>query len=66
MGVAEETRQQLLVYQRNEITEYHIYTMLAKAVRAPENKRVLETIAADELRHYHDWRLMRTLFGIDV
>jgi VIT1/CCC1 family predicted Fe2+/Mn2+ transporter len=56
MGITNEIRQQLLVYQRNEITEHHIYTMLAKAIKSPENRRVLETIAADELRHYHDWR----------
>jgi VIT1/CCC1 family predicted Fe2+/Mn2+ transporter len=56
MGISEEIRQLLLVYQENEVTEHHIYTMLAKAIKSPENKRILERIAADELRHYHDWR----------
>ncbi|MFW6135498.1 MAG: VIT1/CCC1 transporter family protein [Chloroflexota bacterium] len=49
-------REKLLTYQRNEITEHHIYERLAQAVDSPENRRVLEEIAEDELRHYHDWR----------
>lgn len=51
-----ETRQKLLTYQENEITEYHIYQKLADAVDSPENSNVLRDIAEDELRHYHDWR----------
>ena len=51
-----DLREQLLVYQRNEITEHHIYTRLARTIESPENRRVLEEIANDELRHYHDWR----------
>jgi VIT1/CCC1 family predicted Fe2+/Mn2+ transporter len=56
MGDIKEIREKLLVYQKNEITEHHIYTMLAKAVKSPENRRVLEEIAHDELRHYRAWR----------
>jgi VIT1/CCC1 family predicted Fe2+/Mn2+ transporter len=42
--------------QRNEITEHLIYTRLAAATREPANRRVLERIAADELRHYGFWK----------
>jgi VIT1/CCC1 family predicted Fe2+/Mn2+ transporter len=56
MSISEELREQLLVYQRNEITEHHIYKRLAKAIEAPENKRILEKIADDELRHYREWQ----------
>ncbi|HHN93935.1 MAG TPA: rubrerythrin family protein [Anaerolineae bacterium] len=56
MELNEQLRDQLLAYQRNEITEHHIYSRLAKAVKSPENRRVLEKIAADELRHYHEWK----------
>ncbi len=49
-------REKLLTYQRNEITEHHIYERLAQAVDSPENRRVLKEIAEDELSHYHDWR----------
>jgi VIT1/CCC1 family predicted Fe2+/Mn2+ transporter len=56
MVISEEIRQKLLAYQKNEITEHHIYQMLAKAVKSPENSQVLEKIADDELEHYHTWR----------
>lgn len=46
----------LVAYQRDEITEHHIYTRLAQAIRSPENRAILERIAADELRHYRYWR----------
>lgn len=56
MNISKEIREELLSYQENEITEHHIYTELAKTVKSPENRRVLEEIAEDELRHYGDWR----------
>jgi VIT1/CCC1 family predicted Fe2+/Mn2+ transporter len=56
MDISEELRGQLLVYQKNEITEHHIYKRLARAIKSPENKRVLEKIGDDELRHYRAWR----------
>jgi VIT1/CCC1 family predicted Fe2+/Mn2+ transporter len=54
--LTEGERRRLLVYQKAEITEHHIYSRLARIVRPPENKAILEQIAADELRHYHRWR----------
>jgi rubrerythrin len=54
MELDEQLRQQLSIFQRNEITEHHIYTDLAGTV-SPENRQVLEQIAADELRHYREW-----------
>jgi len=56
MDISEELRRRLLVYQKNEITEHQIYGKLARRVRDPENRRILEEIAHDELRHYHAWR----------
>lgn len=56
MEIGEELRTRLLAYQRNELTEYHIYRRLAEAVQAPENRKVLQAIAADELRHSQDWK----------
>ena len=49
-------KRKILRYQRNEITEYHIYKRLAKTVKDSENRKVLEKIAEDELRHYHVWK----------
>jgi len=43
-------------FQRIEITEHHIYKRLAKSVKDPENSKILEQIANDELRHYEDWK----------
>ena len=56
MDISQELREQLLVYQKNEITEHHIYQRLARAIKSPENRRVLGKIADDELRHYRAWR----------
>lgn len=52
----------LLVFQKNEITEYHIYARLAKRA-AGKNRKVLKKISEDELRHYHMWK---TYTGAEV
>lgn len=46
----------LEAFQRIEITEYHIYKRLAKSIKDPENRLILEKIAEDELRHAEDWK----------
>ncbi|MDP2335895.1 MAG: VIT1/CCC1 transporter family protein [Bacteroidota bacterium] len=53
--ISPEIRQQLIYAQREEITEYHIYSKLAGQSSDAENKKVLNQIAADELRHYKMW-----------
>ena len=56
MAISDEIRQKLLGFQKSEITEHHIYNKLARTIRSPENRRILENIAADERRHYDQWR----------
>ena len=56
MELTEPLRKRLLSYQRLELTEYHIYRRVAKVIKSPENRKVLERIAADELRHCQDWQ----------
>jgi len=56
MNSGAEIRRKLLVFQKNEITEYHIYGRLAGGAKNPENRKVLEKIADQELRHYKVWR----------
>jgi VIT1/CCC1 family predicted Fe2+/Mn2+ transporter len=56
MQLSESVRRQLLTFQQLEITEHHIYKRLARTMRDSENRRILEKIAADELRHYEDWK----------
>jgi VIT1/CCC1 family predicted Fe2+/Mn2+ transporter len=56
MQLSETVRRQVLGFQQTEITEYHIYKRLAQKVNSPENAKVLEEIAEDELRHYNSWK----------
>lgn len=56
MDLSPEIRQKLLTFQKVEITENHIYSRLAGTVKSPENRKVLEKIATDEMRHYEQWR----------
>ncbi|MDX9980493.1 MAG: VIT1/CCC1 transporter family protein [Lentisphaeria bacterium] len=49
-------KRRLLGYQRNEITEHHIYRGLAAGAKDAANRAVLERIAADELGHYERWK----------
>jgi VIT1/CCC1 family predicted Fe2+/Mn2+ transporter len=56
MQLSESVRKQVLGFQQTEITEHHIYKRLAKKVHSPENAKVIEQIAADELRHYNGWK----------
>lgn len=51
-----EVRGLIAMFQQAEITEHHIYNRLAQATRSPENRAVLERVAADELRHYQYWQ----------
>jgi VIT1/CCC1 family predicted Fe2+/Mn2+ transporter len=46
---------QVLTFQKNEITEYHIYSRLARSIKNRDNSRVLQAIADDERRHYEFW-----------
>jgi len=48
-------RKQILQAQRNEVTEYHIYKRLARSTKNEKNRKILNSIAEDELRHYKTW-----------
>lgn len=52
----EDIRKRILGFQKNEITEHHIYTRLAHSVKDPHNREVLKRIADDELRHCGIWK----------
>jgi VIT1/CCC1 family predicted Fe2+/Mn2+ transporter len=47
-----DVRRTLLRMQTGEITEHHVYRWLAARETDPNNRKVFERIAADELRHY--------------
>jgi len=50
-----EQLEDVQTFQKNEITEYHIYQRLARRVKN-DNAAVLKNIAEDELKHYHFWK----------
>lgn len=54
--LSDDIRKKVLGFQRTEITEYHIYSRLAKTIKSPENAKIMTQIAEDELRHYNEWR----------
>ena len=56
MQLSESVRKQVLGFQQTEITEHQIYKRLAKKVNSPENAKIIEQIAEDELRHYNGWK----------
>ena len=56
MQLSERVRGQILMFQQTEITEHHIYKRLAQKINSPENAKIIEQIAEDELRHYNGWK----------
>ncbi len=50
-----ELVERIIGFQRNEITEYHVYRKLAERADK-KNAPILRKIAEDELRHYNEWR----------
>lgn len=52
MKLDELIRQALLRFQRNEITEYLVYTRLAALEKNAANREILQRIAQEEKRHY--------------
>ncbi len=56
MQLSETVRNQVLGFQKTEITEYHIYKRLVQKINSPENAGIIEQIAEDELRHYNGWK----------
>ncbi len=60
--LTEEMKKDLIEFQRQEITEHHIYKFLAEKEEG-ENREILLKIAEDELRHYNIWR---EYTGVDV
>jgi len=52
--LTKEQIEKVKFFQKNEITEYHIYKRLAKRVNN-DNSQILDEIAEDELSHYNFW-----------
>lgn len=54
-GIAPEILERIKVFQKTEITEYHVYKKLSQWMKG-KNREVLEKIAQDEKRHAGIWR----------
>ncbi len=54
--ISPQSRQQLIVAQRLEITEHHIYKRLSQTIKDESNSNTLLRIANEELRHYETWK----------
>ena len=48
-----DTMKSLQKAQKNEITEYHIYSKLSSFIKNKQNSNILQQIAQDELRHHN-------------
>lgn len=57
MAISDTVCNELLRFQKSEITEHHIYNKLSVVIRDENNRKVLADIAADELRHYNKWKV---------
>ncbi len=51
-----ELNRRVLISQRSEITEHHIYSKLARVMSRKADRDVLQHLAYDELRHYGIWK----------
>ncbi|MFA5688539.1 MAG: VIT1/CCC1 transporter family protein [Kiritimatiellales bacterium] len=56
MELTAALKKEFMKFQRNEITEYHIYSLLAANTSCPNNRKILYRIAEDERRHYYQWK----------
>jgi len=55
MQLSSATLQKIITAQRNEITEAHIYRLLAEKTKDNHNRDVLLEIAEEETKHYNYW-----------
>jgi len=53
--IPEVVRKSLKAMQKGEITEHFVYMNIARKMKNPENRKILETIAAQEKAHYEIW-----------
>ena len=55
-GLSESAINKLVDAQRNEITEYHVYSRLSEMIEDQENSKILLEVAEDERAHYDHWK----------
>lgn len=63
LKLSEEQIKKIKSFQKNEITEYYIYSRLSRSTKNQKNAETLQKIGDDEMRHYMFWR---NYSGVDV
>lgn len=56
MVLDSDTLSKLLLIQKNEITEFYVYSYLSRVIKDHNNSEILKKIANDELAHYNYWK----------
>lgn len=51
-----ETILMIIKFQKSELTEHHIYNLLASHIKNHHNARILKKVAEDEKKHYEFWK----------
>lgn len=49
-------KEEIVNIQENEISEYFIYKKLSNSIKDVNNKKILEQISNEELKHYNLWK----------
>ena len=63
MNLSAEVKANILKAQVNELTEYYVYSNIAKTLPDDANRKVMMQIAEDELRHSQKWE---SITGVKV
>ena len=51
-----QLKEKILSFQKNELTEYRIYSKLSLIIANKEHAEILKKISEEELKHYEFWR----------
>ena len=54
--IDDQTRQQLLAVQKDEITSHYTYLKISRIIKDPHNRKTVQRIAGEELKHYKTWK----------
>jgi VIT1/CCC1 family predicted Fe2+/Mn2+ transporter len=63
MELSKNQKNEIKNFQKNEITEYYIYSRLSRKTKNVKNAETLQKIGDDEMRHYMFWK---NYSGVDV
>ncbi|MFW6285281.1 MAG: VIT1/CCC1 transporter family protein [Bacillota bacterium] len=55
MDLSPSTKKTLIEMQKSELTEYYIYHGIAKRIKDPHNKKIVQAIADEEKDHCDTW-----------